>query len=79
MPTMPTTWRSAWTSLARASAAAAYYERALTLANGSVLFDTAAARQRLDSLRAAAHSRRVVMATPVSQPDSSRSPEAGGR
>ncbi len=40
--------------LGQASAAAAYYERALTLANDSALFDAAAARQRLDSLRAAA-------------------------
>ena len=40
--------------LGQTSAAAAYYDRALTLARGSVLFDTAAARQRLASLRAAA-------------------------
>ena len=40
--------------LGQRSAAAAYYDRALTLVNGSVLFDTAAARQRLASLRAAA-------------------------
>lgn len=40
--------------LGQTSAAAAYYERALSLAGGSVLFDTAAAQQRLDSLRAAA-------------------------
>lgn len=40
--------------LGQASAAATYYERALTLANDSALFDAAAARQRLDSLRAAA-------------------------
>ncbi len=40
--------------LGQGPAAAAYYERALTLANDSALFDTAAARQRLDSLRAAA-------------------------
>jgi tetratricopeptide (TPR) repeat protein len=40
--------------LGQASAAAAYYERALTLVGGSTLFDTTAARQRLDSLRAAA-------------------------
>ena len=40
--------------LGQGPAAAAYYERALTLANGSALFDAAAARQRLDSLRAAA-------------------------
>ena len=40
--------------LGQGTAAAAYYERALALANGSALFDAAAARQRLDSLRAAA-------------------------
>ena len=40
--------------LGQSSAAAAYYDRALTLASGSALFDAAAARQRLDSLRAAA-------------------------
>jgi cytochrome c-type biogenesis protein CcmH/NrfG len=40
--------------LGQGSAAAAYYDRALSLATGSVLFDTATARQRLDSLRAAA-------------------------
>lgn len=40
--------------LGQGPAAAAYYERALTLANDSALFDAAAARQRLDSLRAAA-------------------------
>jgi tetratricopeptide (TPR) repeat protein len=40
--------------LNQASAAAAYYERALTLANGNALFDIPAARQRLDTLRAAA-------------------------
>lgn len=39
--------------LGQKPAAAAYYERALTLVNGSALFDVAAARQRLDSLRAA--------------------------
>jgi tetratricopeptide (TPR) repeat protein len=40
--------------LGQSQAAASYYERALTLANGSALFDAAATRQRLDSLRAAA-------------------------
>lgn len=40
--------------LGQSAAAAAYYERALSLANSGVLFDTTAARQRLDSLRATA-------------------------
>lgn len=40
--------------LGQTSAAAAYYDRALSLVNGGALFDTAAARQRLTSLRAAA-------------------------
>ena len=40
--------------LGQGSAAAAYYDRALSLANGSALFDAEATRQRLDSLRAAA-------------------------
>ena len=39
--------------LGQARSAAAYYERALSLASGSALFDIPAARQRLDSLRAA--------------------------
>jgi tetratricopeptide (TPR) repeat protein len=40
--------------LGQTAAAAAYYDRALSLANVGVLFDTTVARQRLDSLRTAA-------------------------